>query len=323
MSFKSFQEYLNDTGKMIEKPAVKVVAGYEGETPTSPEKTKKDPNAGGAKDSKSTNKPYKAGTDAKNPNKAEKGFAHEGDSDLKYEPTTNVKKSNYGGDEVKSWLDSSSVTEWLNKTRNLSGAKFVSQMRNETIGTSIGQIKETVNLCENNSKNIQQLIFELKRHKLLGKFITEACKHGTGIKAIIAEIKKNTLFQKAINEMSYMSSDNEDGMSDDEYEPDMSNDHSDEEENDMSDEDEYNDEDSDDDDDEDEYSDEDEMSDEDSDEDEMSDEDSDEDEMSDEDSDEDDSHKDDDSALSDPFGGGHASHALRKMGPRPEPSDEF
>jgi len=318
MSFKSFQEYLNDTGKMVEKPEVKVVAGYEGETPTSPEKTKKDPNAGGAKDSKSTNKPYKAGTDAKNPNKAEKGFAHEGDSDLKYEPTTNVKKSNYGGDEVKSWLDSSSVTEWLNKTRNLSGAKFVSQMRNETSGTSIGQIKETVNLCENNSKNIQQLIFELKRHKLLGKFITEACKHGTGIKAIVEEIKKNTLFQKAINEMSYMSSDNEDDMSNDEYEPDMSDDDSDEEENDMSD-----DEDDMSDDDEDDMSDDDDDDMSDDDEDDMSDDD--EDDMSDDDemSDDDDSHKDDDSALSDPFGKGHASHALRKMGPRPEPSDEF
>ena len=319
MAFKSFQEYLNDSGKMVEKPQVKVVAGYEGKVPEAPEKTEKDPQAGGAKAVKGTHKPYKAGTDAKNPNKAEKGFAHEGDNDLKYEPKTDVKKSNYGGEEAKSWLDSSSVTEWLNKTRNLSDAKFVNKMREATNGLAINEIKNAVNVCAENEKNIQHFIFELKRNNLLEQFVKEALKHESAVKTAINDINESSLGKKVLIEMNYMSADDEDmedegtQPQDDENFDDESDDMDDSDYEDMGDED-SEDEDMDDED----MSDEEDMEDED-----MDDEESEDEDMEDEgEDDEDMSHDEDETALSDTFGKGHAHHALKKMSPPPMPSDE-
>ena len=322
MAFKSFQEYLTDSGKMVEKPQVKVVAGYEGKIPESPENSKKDPSAGGAKDSKNGHKPYKAGSDAKNPNKAEKGFAHEGDSDLKYEPETSVKKTNHGGEEVKSWLDSSSVTEWLNKTKNLSNAKFVNQMRENTVGLAVNEVKNVVQLCVENEKNIQQFVFELKRSNILEQFVSELLKHESAIKQAIVTVNESTLGKKVLSEMNYMSSDDEfdsEDSEDDMVDLDMDDEDMDDdsEDEDMDDEDMGDD------------SEDEDMDDEDMDDEDMDDDSEGEDmdykgtEGEDGIDDEEIPHEEDDTALSDSFGKRHAHHALKKMSSPPRPSDEI
>ena len=119
MAFKKFREYLKDEKNIVEKPEVQKVPDYKGPSSSAPPQAKMDKNAGGH-GSKGSAKPYSAGKNAANPNKSEKGFAHEGDKDLKYDPKIDVDtKDPAKGEELKSWHKSKSVSEWLQKTRKL------------------------------------------------------------------------------------------------------------------------------------------------------------------------------------------------------------
>jgi len=78
--FPSFMEYLNEKGRVVEKPEVEEVPDYHGSDQKTPPNSKV---------------PYKTPVADKAPQKGEKGFAELGDGKLKYEPDT---KLNY---EVK------------------------------------------------------------------------------------------------------------------------------------------------------------------------------------------------------------------------------
>jgi hypothetical protein len=278
---------------------------------------------GSASDTKGSPKPYSAGKNAKNPNNASKGFAHEGDNDLKYEPETTVKKSTHGGEEINSWPKSDSVAEWLHKTRKLSNAKFINEMQSETC--SYGTIKDAVAECANSSKGVSHLVMELKRHGLLEVFAAEICKHEATLSVVVEKLQKNPTFLRQLNEYGammakYMNSEMpEDENGDMEGDEDMEG--KEDMEGEMGDEGEG---------DEDEgEGDEDEMGDED--EGEMDDENEDEDE-----GDEDEGNEDEmgDSALDEPINGdddsgrrrrhrNHAKHALKNMGTPPGPIDSM
>jgi hypothetical protein len=328
MAFRRFQEYLKDQKNMVEKPPVEETPDYNGPTSDAPVKPKADKMAGGsASDTKGSPKPYSAGKNAKNPNNASKGFAHEGDNDLKYEPETTVKKSTHGGEEINSWPKSDSVAEWLHKTRKLSNAKFINEMQSETC--SYGTIKDAVAECANSSKGVSHLVMELKRHGLLEVFAAEICKHEATLSVVVEKLQKNPTFLRQLNEYGammakYMNSEMpEDENGDMEGEEDTEGEIGDEGE--MGDEDEG------------EMGDEDEgeMGDEDEGEGEMGDEDEDEGEMGDEDEgDEDEGDEDEmgDSALDEPINGdddsgrrhrNHAKHALKNMGTPPGPIDSM
>lgn len=320
MAFRRFQEYLKDQNNLVEKPPVEDTPDYKGPTTDAPAKSKADKMAGGsASDTKNSPKPYSAGKNAKDPNTASKGFAHEGDEDLKYEPKTTVKSSPHGGEEIKSWPKSDSVAEWLQKTRKLSNAKFINEMKSEACDFAI--IKEAAAECAKSNKNVSNLVIELKRQGLLEAFAAELCKHKSTLPIVIESLKNNPIFLNYLNEYGmmmakHMDSDMpQDDMEEPETEDDMeSNDESgmegEEGEDGI--------------DDEDMDSDEDMESDED-----MGD--SDEDMGSDEDmeADEEDADEMDDSALDEPIHSDeegehhHAKHALKKMGPPPGPIDSL
>ena len=95
MSYKNFNEYLNEKNK-VAKTKIEKVPDYHGPKDSAPPKEKKHKDAGG-KGPVGSAKPYKGGTDAKNPNKSEKGFADSGDKSLKYTPKVDKagKKDHY------------------------------------------------------------------------------------------------------------------------------------------------------------------------------------------------------------------------------------
>ena len=297
MAFRSFQEYLTHD-KKIKTPATEMVPDYKGPSSSAPPKAEADKNAGGAK-SNMAPKPYMANKMAKNPNKSSDGFADMGDKELVYEPETVVKSSEH--EKLPTWPKTTSVSEWLRTTKNMSNSTFISGMRNETNNMSYGQIKEAVHLCSKSQANMSQLVMELKRSNLIDSFLSEACKHENTIKAIIEEIKVNNTFQKMMNEMGYMDGDSSNGEEDDELK--LGGDEEGEGDEDHDEDHDEGDEDHD-------------EGDEDHDE---GDEDHDE---GDEDHDEGDEEKD--SALSKSIGGHHHHHAhkiMKKMGPAPGPVD--
>ena len=330
MAFRSFQEYLKDAKNIVEKPETETVPDYKGPSNNAPPKDQMDKFAGGS-GPKGSAKPYSSGQNAANPNKSEKGFAHEGDKDLKYEPKTDLDhKDAAKGDVLKSWEKTSSVSEWLHKTRKLSNANFIKEMKNENV--DYGIIRETIEKCSTSKRNISQLVMEMKRNGLLNKFVKELCLHESAIPSILKGMKNNSLFSKYLNEMfdkkpkkdfdefddgedftqSKMSDEDESeldmddmDMGSDEAMGDETDDMDDESDEDMDDMEMDSDEDMDD------------ESDEDMDDMEMN---SDED-MGDE-SDEDMDHDEDESALSSPVGH-HAKKALKKMGPPPRPVNDL
>ena len=74
--FPSFLEYLNDKGKVVEKPEVEQVPDYHGPDDKTPPGNKV---------------PYKTPLTPKAPEKGEKGLSELGDDKLRYEPDTEVK----------------------------------------------------------------------------------------------------------------------------------------------------------------------------------------------------------------------------------------
>jgi len=328
MTFKRFQEYMKDKKTLVEKPPIETVPSYKGPNPNSPEPEKFDKYAGGAGGTKKSTKPYSNDV-SKDPNKQEKGLAQEGDKDFIYEPSTDVKKSTYGGEELNSWPKSESVTEWLRKTRNMSNSKLIKEMKNES--TSYGTIKEATEMCIKSKKSLEQLVMEMKRNNMFKKLIKELCRHEAAIPCIIEQVGGKSLLTKYLLEYDQKGpegEEGEEGIDDDEiYGDNESEDMSDDEDHDdMSDDEDHDD--MSDDEDHDDMSDDENHDDEDHDDEDHDDEDHDDEDHDDEDHDDmSDDMSDDDSALDEPIGNHskhhHAKHALRKMGPPPSPNDEF
>ena len=142
--FKSFVEYMDSKGKLIEKPETKVVASFDDTPPDSPEKgegqkEKPAPYSNPSKKFKTSFEPEEGLGDigdkipaTKEPNQGE-GLGHEGDEKLVYEPKV------------------SSVGEWVEKTKNLNVSELAKTISENNYGISNDLhtiIKETVELCK-------------------------------------------------------------------------------------------------------------------------------------------------------------------------------
>lgn len=143
--FKSFVEYMDSKGKVIEKPETKVVASYDDAPPESPEKVegqkeKPAPYSNPTKKSKYIIEPEDGLGDegekmpkSKDPKKCD-GLGHEGDEKLVYEPKV------------------SPMGEWSNKTKNLKVSDLAKNIAENNMSLSDDLhtiIKETVELCKN------------------------------------------------------------------------------------------------------------------------------------------------------------------------------
>lgn len=195
MSYKNFHEYLNHKNT-IAKPKVEKLPDYHGPKDTMPPKEEKHKDAGGKGQVGSAN-PYKGGTDAKNPNKSEKGFADEGDKKLKYEP-----KIDQDNKKVKTW-PKTNTQEWIDSTKELSLAEFTKLLREKTIGENKDPIKSydslrtLVELCQKDKSVIVNLVREMKRNELLQSLMAEMLNHPESLKVIKDDNKiLNELFSK-------------------------------------------------------------------------------------------------------------------------------
>lgn len=142
--FKSFMEYLDSKGKLVEKPEVKTVATYDDEAPDAPEKVegqKEKPAdySNPVKKSKFISEPEEGlGDEGKEMPKSKfssdsEGLGHEGDEKLVYEPKV------------------SPIGEWLNKTKNLKVSELAKNITEDNMSLSSDLhtiIRETVELCK-------------------------------------------------------------------------------------------------------------------------------------------------------------------------------
>jgi hypothetical protein len=214
-AYMKFQEYLDRNKKVSNSAPVKKIADYEGPIDNKPPKEKKHKNSGGDAPGGGGH-PYKAGSDGKDPNKGKlnDGFAGKGDSKLKYTPDTDLPKDvASGGSKVKTW-PKTKTQEWVDRTRGMSLAEFTKAIRDEALKgleecgcqkAPDKNIKDTVNLCKCNKKNIGAFVREMKRNGLFGKLALEMVQHPETFKVLALAMEKDESYArklvKAINEM--------------------------------------------------------------------------------------------------------------------------
>ena len=165
------KEYVDDQGKLVEKPESEEIADYKGPNPKSP------PNKNAS--------PYKpANDDVTSPTvKVEKdGLGNLGDEKLKYEPNT----------EYKQEVIKTKTEHFLNKTKNMSISEFTKYMLDECgCGTVSGDdlpyvtayssgkiqphppeaIKYVVVLSNKNDNILSKVVDEIKSNGLMGRFL--------------------------------------------------------------------------------------------------------------------------------------------------------
>lgn len=142
--FRSFAEYIDAKGNLVEKPEIKTVATYDDNPPDAPEKVegqkeKPAPYSNPIKKSKFVVEPEEGlGDEGKDMPKTKisaksDGLGHEGDEKLVYEPKV------------------SPMGEWSNKTKNLKVSELAKNIAENNMSLSDDLhtiIKETVELCK-------------------------------------------------------------------------------------------------------------------------------------------------------------------------------
>jgi hypothetical protein len=168
------KEYVNDQGKLIEKPEVKKIADYDGPNPKSP------PEKNAA-----SYKPANDNTKSPTVDVEKNGLGEMGDQKLKYEPNTEYKQ-----EIVKaSWAK---TENFLNKTKGMSLSEFTKYMLDEcgcgavqdeelpyVTAYTTGKfqphppeaVKYVVVLANKNNNILDNMIREMKSTGMLGKLM--------------------------------------------------------------------------------------------------------------------------------------------------------
>lgn len=217
--FKSFKEYLNQNGKMQDKPIVDPAA----DTAPKPTRTPPDPQKKGlgwqVPDSSSKGgkpAPYTAPGTEPGPQKGEKGFADQGDKKLVYEPTT--KKPNPDEWNKETTWPKSKTEQFIDTTKGMSLPKFAKQMIDSvkpgddcpTIfasreghfrPTAYEAIRYVAHLALTNEAVMESLIMEFVHTQGLGKLMEELFKHKESYEEAVTTIDSER-FANTIREMT-------------------------------------------------------------------------------------------------------------------------
>lgn len=216
MAYMTFQEYLDRNNKLKTKASVAQIADFDGSVDSKPAREKKHKDAGG-KGQSGESKPYKGGSDAKDPNKGQMmdGLAHKGDQKMKYMPDTTQGKDHDnipGGKKAASW-PKTETQDWLDRTKGMSLAEFTKTVRESTLKgldecacqeAPHETIKKIVHVCKCNNNNVSALVREMKRNGLFDNLMSEMANHPEAFHAIasLMEDESNARkFAKALNEM--------------------------------------------------------------------------------------------------------------------------
>lgn len=187
-------EYLNDKGKLVEKPKIELVPDYHGPDDKTPPTSK----------GQGKQEPYKAANSDPEAKKAEKGgMAEKGDKKLVYNPKLKVgdSKDVPDGKHIGHYPRPQTKTEsFIDKTRNLSQADFIRYMKEECgCGMSPDSIdglpmvnsyasgpfhphppeaiKYVVVLANKNDKILKDLVHEMKRSGGMSKLMKALFDH--------------------------------------------------------------------------------------------------------------------------------------------------
>lgn len=212
MPYIKFQEYLDRNGKLQASGKVKQIADFEGTVETKPTKEKKHKDAGG-KGQSGEMKPYKGGSDAKDPNKKmSDGLAGKGDTKLKYSPKVETPAKE-GGKKKATW-PKTETQAWLDKTKGMSLAEFTKSIRAEaTKGLDEcacqeaphNSIRETVSVCKCNQKYVSALVREMKRNGMFSKLFAEMVQHPEAYAVLARLMERDESYSRrlvsALNEM--------------------------------------------------------------------------------------------------------------------------
>lgn len=179
------KEYLDRSGKLVDKPPIEIVPKGQASPPTPPKAVTKgkgwDTHAPTTKEKP---KPYVAPGRSET-RKTEKGFGDLGNT--KYEPDTKEGDSPFvpGGKMIKGY--DTKVEQFIEKTKGMSISEFARYLLKEENSyyknvASIDAyppkaIKYVVALANENSKALRDLVFEIKRSGCMGKILEEMFEH--------------------------------------------------------------------------------------------------------------------------------------------------
>lgn len=173
------KEYINASGKLVEKPTVSMVPDYNGPDPHAPQK------AGHADLGNQTGSPspYRAANSSNYSTKAESGLGDKGDKALKYEPSTDTSKD--GGQKVVSSWPKMKTESFLEKTKEMSLTEFASYM----IECGCGQvpaesIKHAADVLTTET-SISRTLFEVKRNGKLDLLVRSILEHPEAYSSLI------------------------------------------------------------------------------------------------------------------------------------------
>lgn len=204
MKIRKFTEYLNDKGKLQEKPIVDPLADTAPKGPKKPEKQAlkgKDWTAEAAA-VKDTPAPYSApGTDPGQP-KYEKGFAYDGEKKLIYDPDTTDQRL------MKTW-PKSEMEKYHMETKNMSTSQFMQYIKEKQNVDAAGlqKINEAAKMLSENEYLMQHFIREVRRNKGFGSLIKEAFSHTESYEELaylMVDEKVCRSFAKALHEITEM-----------------------------------------------------------------------------------------------------------------------
>jgi len=205
--FPKFYEYLDQKGKLVEKPKEEDVPDYHGATDASPPNpvTKgKKWDAEYAAPLKDSQKPYKApGKDMTAQQSMGKdnegGLLSQGDKRLVYNPSLKggTSKNINGGKEVHGWDKKTKTEQFIDKTKNMSFQEFTAYIKklnrlDEDVSDipmvtayapgnfhphPVEAIQYIVALAAKNDRILEQLIHVMKKEGVLDKLIKTVMEH--------------------------------------------------------------------------------------------------------------------------------------------------
>ena len=205
--FPKFYEYLDQKGKLIEKPKEEEIPDYHGDQDAAPQKpvTKgRKWDAEYAKPLKDAQKPYRApGKDMSMQQSLGKedgpGLVGQGDKRLVYNPSLKggSSKNINGGKELSGWDKKTKTEQFINKTKDMSFQEFTTYMRGLTeiaggaedlpmvTAYTAGKfhphppeaMQYVVSLASKNDRILEQLIYAMKKQGMLGKLLKTMMEH--------------------------------------------------------------------------------------------------------------------------------------------------
>lgn len=171
MTFKKFSEYLNQKGKMQDKPIIDPLADTSPVPPKKPEKnvTKGKTwrtEAAELKDGVNGTEPepYSNPTTDPGQQKYEKGLVDKGNQDLVYKPKAIDQP-------LKTDIKKTKTEQFIEKTKDMAPNEYAEFILNSNNGPDFKKIMEVTKIIANNEPLMESLVREIKRKEGFNKLI--------------------------------------------------------------------------------------------------------------------------------------------------------